>query len=141
MSADSLSLDKSKEFAIRIVRLYKYLCKDKHEYVMSKQLLRCGISIGANLSEAIYGVSRNDFLAKVYISLKECAETKYWLDILHETDHLSDNEFDSIDEDCTELIKLLTSTVKTTRLNNTKQQSANNDDLSIINLYYLLSFD
>ena len=99
---------------------------------MSKQLLRCGTSIGANLSEAIYGVSRNDFLAKIYISLKECAETKYWLDILHETDYLSDNEFDSIDEDCTELIKLLTSTVKTTRLNNTKQQSANNDDSSII---------
>ena len=103
------------------------MCKDKHEYVMSKQLLRCGTSIGANLSEAIYGVSRNDFLAKVYISLKECAETKYWLDILHETNYLSDNEFNSIDEDCTELIKLLTSTVKTTRINDLRQQSASID--------------
>ena len=116
-----MTLDKSKEFAIRIVRLYKYLCKEKREFVMSKQLMRCGTSIGANLSEAIYGVSRNDFLAKVYISLKECAETKYWLDILYETGYLSDNEYDSINNDCTELIKLLTSTVKTTRQNDTMQ--------------------
>lgn len=115
--ADSLTLDKCKDFAIRIVRLYKYLCDEKHEYVMSKQLLRCGTSIGANLSEALYGISRNDFLAKAYISLKECAETKYWLEILNRTDYLSVNEFESIDNDCTELIKLLTSIVKTTKQN------------------------
>ena len=121
MAADSLTLQKSKGFAIRIVRLYKYLCKEKREFVLSKQLLRCGTSIGANLSEAIYGVSRNDFLAKVYIALKECAETKYWLEILHETDHLSDSEFNSINDDCTELIKLLISTTKTTRQNELKQ--------------------
>ena len=127
MATDSLTLEKSKVFAIRIVKLYKYLCKDKHESVMSKQLLRCGTSIGANLSEAIYGVSRNDFLAKVYISLKESAETKYWLDILHETGYLSDSEYHSINEDCTELIKLLTSTAKTTRQNDTKQQNTDND--------------
>ena len=84
---------------------------------MSKQLLRCGTSIGANLSEALYGISRNDFLSKVYISLKECAETKYWLELLNKTDYLSDSEFKSIDDDCTELIKLLTSIVKTTRQN------------------------
>jgi four helix bundle protein len=118
--ADSVTLDKSKEFAIRIVNLHKYLCKEKHEFVMSKQLLRCGTSIGANLSEAIYGVSRSDFLAKVYISLKECAESKYWLELLHKTDYLSDSEFNSINEDCTELIKLLTKTVKTTRENDNK---------------------
>ena len=115
--ADSLTLDKCKDFAIRIVRLYKYLCDEKHEYVMSKQLIRCGTSIGANLSEALYGISRNDFLAKAYISLKECAETKYWLEILNRTDYLSVNEFESIDNDCTELIKLLTSIVKTTKQN------------------------
>ena len=67
--AESLTLDKSKEFAIRIVKLYKYLCDDKHEYVLSKQLLRSGTSIGANLSEALYGVIRSDFLAKTFISL------------------------------------------------------------------------
>ena len=115
--ADSLTLDKSKDFAIRIVKLRKYLCKEKREFVMSKQLLKCGTSIGANLSEALYGISRNDFLSKVYISLKECAETKYWLELLNKTDYLSDSEFKSIDDDCTELIKLLTSIVKTTRHN------------------------
>lgn len=119
--ADSVTLDKSKDFAIRIVKLYKYLCGEKREFIMSKQLLRCGTSIGANLSEALYGISRNDFLAKIYISLKECAETKYWLEILYKTGYLSENEFESIDEDCTELIKLLTSTAKTTRQNDENQ--------------------
>lgn len=119
--ADSVTLDKSKDFAIRIVKLYKYLCGEKREFIMSKQLLRCGTSIGANLSEALYGISRNDFLAKIYISLKECAETKYWLEILYKTSYLSENEFESIDEDCTELIKLLTSTAKTTRQNDENQ--------------------
>ena len=113
--ADSLTLDKSKEFAIRIVKLYNYLCREKREFVISKQLLRSGTSIGANLAEALYGISRNDFLAKVYISLKECAETKYWLEILNKSDYLSDSEFNSIDGDCTELIKLLTSIAKTTK--------------------------
>ena len=115
--AESVTLDKSKEFAIRIVNLYKYLRDDKREFVMSKQLLRSGTSIGANLSEAMYGVSRNDFLSKAFISLKECAETKYWLELLNKTGYLTDVEFTSIDNDCTELIKLLTSIVKTTREN------------------------
>ena len=118
--ADSLTLDKSKDFAVRIVKLYNYLRKEKHEFVLSKQLLRSGTSIGANLSEALYGISRNDFLAMVYISLKECAETKYCLELLKDTNYLSHNEFNSIDQDCTELIKLLTSIVKTTRQNDTK---------------------
>jgi len=77
--AESLTFDKSKEFAIRIVKLYKYLCNEKHEFVMSKQLLRSG----TNLSEALYGISRKDFLAKTSISLKECAETRYWLELLY----------------------------------------------------------
>ena len=113
--ADSLTLDKSKEFAIRIVNLYKYLCSEKHEFIMSKQLLRCGTSIGANLSEAMYGISRNDFIAKVFISLKETAETEYWLELLNKTGFLSDAEYVSIDNDCKELIRLLTSIAKTTR--------------------------
>ncbi len=88
--AESLTLDKSKSFAIRIVNLYKFLCSDKHEFVMSKQLLRSGTSIGANLSAAMYAISRNDFIAKVFISLKEAAETEYWLDLLNKTGFLSD---------------------------------------------------
>jgi four helix bundle protein len=115
----SVTLDKSKVFAVRIVRLYKYLCDEKHEFVLSKQLLRSGTSIGANLSEALYGISRKDFLSKVYISLKECAETKYWLELLYSTEYLTDLEYKSIDADCTELVKLLTSITKTTsKINN-----------------------
>ena len=121
--ADSVTLDKSKDFAIRIVKLYKYLREDKREYVMSKQLLRCGTSIGANLTEALYGISRKDFLAKVSISLKECAETKYWLELLNRTGYLNDNEFKSIFDDCTELIKLLASTVITTRKNDSEESA------------------
>ena len=94
--ADSVTLDKSKEFAIRIVKLYNYLRKEKREFVMSNQLLRCGTSIGANLAEALYGISRKDFLAKTSISLKECAETKYWLELLNKTGYLNDKEYKSI---------------------------------------------
>ncbi len=119
--ADSLTLDKSKDFAIRIVKLYKYLCNDKREFVMSKQLLRSGTSIGANISEALYGISRNDFLSKIYISLKECSETKYWLELLYKTEYLSESEYISINSDCAELMKLLTSIVKTTQQNNLDQ--------------------
>ena len=119
--ADSLTLEKSKEFAIRIVNLYKYLTGEKREFVMSKQLLRSGTSIGANLSEALYGVSHNDFIAKVFVSLKETAETEYWLELLNKTGYLSDVEYNSINDDCKELIKLLTSIAKTSRENNTKE--------------------
>ena len=121
--ASSITMDKSMDFSIRIVKLYKYLRKQKREYVMSKQLLRCGTSIGANLTEAKYGISRKDFLAKVSISLKECAETNYWLELLNRTGFLNDNEYKSIHDDCTELIKLLASTMKTTRQNDSKQST------------------
>jgi four helix bundle protein len=117
MARDSITLAKSKDFAIRIVRLYQYICEEKREYVLSKQLLRSGTSIGANLSESIYGISYKDFLSKVYISLKECAETKYWIELLYKTDYLTEAQFNSIDEDCTELIKLLTATSKTAAAN------------------------
>ncbi len=118
--AESLTFDKSKDFAIRNVKLFGYLCNEKHEYIMSKQLMRCGTSIGANLADALYGTSRKDFLAKISISLKECAETRYWLELLHKTDYLSDSQYDSINHDCTELIKLLSSTIVTTRQNGTE---------------------
>ncbi len=110
---ENLVLDKSKLFALRIVRLYQFLCEDKREYVLSKQLLRSGTSIGANLAEAQYGISNKDFLAKAYIALKECAETDYWLNLLHQAEYLSEPEFNSINADCVELMKLLTAVTKT----------------------------
>ena len=104
---------KSKVFAVRIVKLYRYLCDEKKEYVLSKQLLRSGTSIGANLAEAECAISRKDFLSKVYIALKECVETEYWLELLHETDYLTEQEYKSINTDCEELRKMLSSTTKT----------------------------
>lgn len=104
---------KSEKFAIRIVNLYKYLCDNKKEYVLSRQLLRSGTSIGANLAEAEYAISEKDFLAKVYISLKECAETLYWLELLFQTDYLTETEYNSINEEGLELLKMLKATTKT----------------------------
>lgn len=110
---ENTAKSKSKDFAVRIVRLYKYLCEEKREFVMSKQLLRSGTGIGANLAEAECAISRKDFLSKVYIALKESAETKYWLELLYETEYLSNEEFQSICGDCEELRKMLSSTTKT----------------------------
>ncbi|MBQ7001532.1 MAG: four helix bundle protein [Oscillospiraceae bacterium] len=104
---------KSKRFAVRIIKLYRYLCEEQREFVMSKQLLRCGTSIGANLAEAECAISRKDFLAKVYIALKECAETKYWLELLEETEYLTKSQFQSVYTDCEELRKMLSATTKT----------------------------
>ena len=95
---ESTVRDKSKMFAIRIVKLYRYLCDEKKEWVLSKQLLRCGTSIGANIVEAQAAVSRKDFLAKMYVSFKECCETEYWLELLHETGYLTNEEFESINQ-------------------------------------------
>ena len=108
-------LDKSKSFAIRIIGLYKYLCKEKMEFVMSKQILRSGTSIGANVHEAKYSVSKKEFIVKRQIALKEAAETKYWLEILLETDYISEEQFSSLAGDCEEMMKLLASSVKTAK--------------------------
>ena len=104
---------KSKRFAIRIVRLYQFLCDEKKEYVLSKQILRSGTSIGANLAEAEAASSRKDFQAKIYIALKECTETQYWLELLKETDYLTGGQFQSLNSDCEEIRKMLSSTTKT----------------------------
>lgn len=109
----SIGKDKSKAFAIRIVNLYRFLTAEQKEFVLSKQLLRAGTSIGANLAEAECAVSKNEFSAKIYISLKECAETMYWLELLYETNFLTDAQFTSIYQDCTELRRILTATTKT----------------------------
>lgn len=111
----SIVSDKSKKFAIRIIRLYQYLRVNQKEFVLSKQLLRSGTSIGANLAEAECAISRNDFLSKEYIALKETMETLYWLDLLHATDYLSDKQYLSLYHDAEELRKMLSSATKTIR--------------------------
>ena len=109
---ESITADKSFDFAIRIVRLYQYLTKTKQEYVMSRQLLRCGTSIGANISEAQYAQSRADFHAKMQIALKEANEASYWLRLLFRTDYLSEAQFQSLFSDAEELLRLLTAICK-----------------------------
>ena len=106
---------KSFDFAIRIVRLYKYLCDKKKEFVLSKQLLRSGTSIGANVAEAQQAQSKADFISKISIALKETTETKYWLRLLSATDYLSDVETKSILADCVEIEKILTTILKSSK--------------------------
>ena len=106
---------KSFRFAVRIVNLCKYLQKTKQEYVMSKQLLRCGTSIGANIAEAQHAQSRADFVSKLNIALKEAAEADYWLRLLYETDYLSKIQFISIMSDCDEIESLLVAIVKSSK--------------------------
>ena len=113
----SLIAEKSKKFAVRIINLYKYLCADKKEFVISKQLLRSGTSIGANVKEAVNAQSKADFINKMNIALKEADETEYWIELLYETAYISHEEFVSIVSDCKELIKILTSIVKTSKSN------------------------
>lgn len=109
---DNIVVDKSKAFALRIIKLYKHLCEFKKEYVMSKQLLRSGTSIGANVKEAIRGQTKADFYAKMNISLKEASETEYWLELLYESDYIESTHFQSIYDDCQE-IKILMAITKT----------------------------
>lgn len=101
--------NKSYDFALRIIKLYKYLKLDKNEYVLANQILRSGTSIGANIEEAIGGQSKKDFFAKICISYKECRETEYWLRLLHDSEFIETKHFNSIHEDCKELLNLLSS--------------------------------
>ena len=103
---------KSRNFAIRLINCYKFLTDQKHEMVMSKQLLRCGTSIGANTRESKNAQSRMDFLNKLNIALKEADETEYWLDLLHETNFLDDKIYASLLNDCKELIAILVTIIK-----------------------------
>ena len=106
MKPDNIKKNKSLDFAIRFVRLYKHISETSHEYVLSKQLLKSGTSIGANVREAIGGQSKEDFIAKMHIALKEVYETEYWLE-------LTEKEFESIFTDCRELTNILASILKT----------------------------
>ena len=110
---ESILRDKSKAFAIRIIKLYKFLWEEKKEFVISKQILRCGTSIGANFAEAIYGVSEADFINKLSIAQKEASETIYWLELLYETDFITKEQFDSMLADADELVRLLAASIIT----------------------------
>ena len=103
---------KSRDFAIVIINLYKWLCEVQHEYIMSKQVLRSGTSIGANVAEGVRGQTLPDFYAKMNIALKEASETSYWLDILHETDYLPDDKFETVNTFCDEIISILVAITK-----------------------------
>ena len=113
--------NKSMQFSIRMVELYKKLSSEGREYVLSKQILRSGTSVGANIREARRAQSSPDFYSKLTISLKEADETQYWLELLHRTGYISDETFDSINADCEELIRLLVSITKTLRNKMTKR--------------------
>jgi TIGR02436 family protein len=115
--AENIAQNKSKAFALRIIKLYKFLCSEKQEYILSKQLLRSGTSIGANIREAENGFSKRDFTAKMSIALKEAAETAYWLELLFESEIITKEQFDSIYIDNEEMLKLLTAIVKTSKSN------------------------
>ena len=111
---ENVIVEKSFEFSVRIINLYKHLQYEKKEYVLSKQILRSGTSIGANISEAQRAQSKADFNAKMNISLKEANETYYWLRLLHRTDFISDEAFNSIEKDVNEIISILVSICKQT---------------------------
>ncbi|MGB1217200.1 MAG: four helix bundle protein [Saprospiraceae bacterium] len=119
---NSIAYDKAYLFAIRIVKLNKFLVKNK-EFTLSNQILRSGTSIGANLAEANGGISISDFSSKVSIAFKECRETRYWLSLLKDTDYISQEQFDSIDTDAEEISKILFAILKTTSRVKKKNQT------------------
>jgi len=115
--SENILQNKTYKFAIRIVNLYKYLCEQKREYIMSKQILKSGTSIGALNREAEFAQSKLDFIHKLSIALKEANETIYWIDLLKETNYITVKMYESIKNDCEEIIKLLISSVKTAKKN------------------------
>lgn len=112
---NKLILDKSIAFSIRIINLSKYLSDKKKEFIISKQIIRSGTSIGANISEAYCASSKKDFISKFYISFKEANETLYWLILLKETKYITHVQYKSLNDECNELIKLISSTIKTSK--------------------------
>ena len=120
MKTDNVILVKSKEYALRIIKMYKYLCSEKKEFVMSKQILRSGTSIGANIREGSRGQSKPDFIAKMSIAQKEAEETCYWLELLYESGYISKSIFESMYKDNLEILKILSSIIISTRQNQKK---------------------
>ena len=117
---DNIVASKSYAFALRIIKLYKYLVSEQKEYVLSKQILRSGTSVGALIKEAEHAQSKKDFINKMNIALKEANETEYWLMLLKDSDYIDEKSYNSIYPDSVELIKLLASIVKSSKLNNEK---------------------
>lgn len=114
---------KSENFAVRVIKLYKILCGREKGYDLFRQMLRSGTSIGANVAEAECAISKKDFLSKNYIALKECQETLYWLRLLYKTEYITEIEYNSMDKDCEELRKMLSSITKTTAASLTPHSS------------------
>ena len=112
----SLLHDKAYAFAIRVVRAHQYLLHERHEFVLSKQFIRCGTAIGANIAEANGGISTADFSAKLSIAYKECLEVKYWLSLMKDTGYMDDKAFSSMYQDADELAKMLYAILKKTRI-------------------------
>lgn len=112
---DNIVREKSRDFALRIIKLYSYLRDEKSVFVLSKQLLRSGTSIGANIREGLVGQSKADFVSKLSIALKEAEETDYWLDLLHTSGFLNEKEYESIENDLKAIIKLLVSIIKSNK--------------------------
>ncbi|MGA2297589.1 MAG: four helix bundle protein [FCB group bacterium] len=125
MAKENILLDKSYNFALRIVKLYKYLVEEKKEYVLSKQILKSGTSIGANINEAQSGETMNDFIHNLGISLKELKETSYWLRLLKDSGYIEEKSFNSIYKDNEEILKIITKIIKTSRKNNEKTKDNN----------------
>lgn len=117
MDENNIIVDKSKAFALRIIKLYKYMVDDKKEYVLSKQILKSVTSIGANVKEAIRGQSKADFYSKMNIALKESSETEYWLELLNESGYIDDKAFESVYADCKEILRILMAITKTQKQN------------------------
>ncbi len=115
MKSDNIIQIKTYDFAVRIIKLYQFLVKDKKEFVLSKQILRCGTSIGADVEEAIGGQSKKDFFAKLSISYKEARETHYWIRLLYDTGYIDKDMKDSIITDAEEILKIIGSIQKTIR--------------------------
>jgi len=115
MKSDNVLRNKSFAFALRVIKCYEYLKSNKKEFILSKQMLRCGTSIGANIRECEQAESKLDFIHKLSVSLKEANETAYWLELLEQSGYLEKEHFDSIYFDCVELLKLLTSIIKTSK--------------------------
>lgn len=115
-------LDKSKQFALDIIKLFKMLTEKQNEYILSKQILRSGTSIGANIKEGQFAQSRADFYSKMYIAFKEAGETEYWLDLLYESNYISEEVYNGLHNNCQELIKMLAAVTKTQKDSNTKER-------------------
>ena len=114
---DSVIAEKTVDFAVRIVKFYKYLCDEKNEYVLSKQILRSGTSIGANVRESKNAQSKADFISKLNIALKEADETQYWLEIMVKSDLIKENQVEALNKDLKEIIAMLVASIKTLRRN------------------------